>query len=128
MESNYKTIKFLGLPVYESTNSKTSILRELLNRHKPVREEDAYCNIYVFTNGDMARRFQNKEDVAKLKYNIDLSSFGTQSCNGRIPCKGLKTIYLGFENERFTKVVYLWLEAVATMPVTQYSMEQYSLE
>ncbi len=128
MESSYKTIKFLGLPVYESTNSKTSILRELLNRHKPVREEDAYCSIYVFTNGDMARRFQNKEDVTKLKYNIDLSSFGTQSCNGRIPCKGLKTIYLGFENERSTTTVYLWLEVIATVPVTQYSMERYSME
>jgi hypothetical protein len=128
MDSSYRQIKFLGLPVYESTSNKTSILRELLNRHKPVREKDAYCSLYVFTNGDMARRFQNKEDITKLKYNLDLSSIGTQSCNGRIPCKGLKTIYLGFENERSLATIYLWLEVIATVPVTRYSMEQYSLE
>lgn len=128
MESSYRQIKFLGLPVYESTSSKTSILREMLNRNRPVREEDAYCNLYVFTNGDMARRFQNKEDIAKLKYNIDLSSIGTQSCNGRIPCKGMKTVYLGFENERAVATVYLWLEVIATVPVTQYSKEQFLLE
>jgi hypothetical protein len=81
----------------------------------------------VFTNGDMARRFQNKEDITKLKYDINLSSFGIQSCNGRIPCKGLKTIYLGFENERSTKTVYLWLEVIATVPTVQYSKEQFSL-
>lgn len=128
MESSYRQIKFFGLPVYESTTSKTSILRELLNRNRPpAKEEDAYCNLYVFTNSDMARRFQNQEDVTKLKYNIDLSSFGTQSCNGRIPCKGLKTIYLGFENERSTKSVYLWLEVIATVPTVHYSKEQYSL-
>ena len=76
----------------------------------------------------MARRFQNKEDITKLKYNIDLSSIGTQSCNGRIPCKGMKTIYLGFENERAVATVYLWLEVIATVPVTQYSKEQFLLE
>jgi hypothetical protein len=128
MESSYRQIKFFGLPVYESTTSKTSILRELLNRNRPpAKEEDAYCNLYVFTNGDMARRFQNKEDITKLKYDINLSSFGIQSCNGRIPCKGLKTIYLGFENERSTKTVYLWLEVIATVPTVQYSKEQFSL-
>ena len=128
MESSYRQIKFLGLPVYESTSNKTSILRELLNRNRPDREEDAYCNLYVFTNGDMARRFQNKDDITKLKYNIDLSTIGTQSCNGRIPCKGVKTIYLGFENERAVATVYLWLEVIATVPVTQYSKEQFLLE
>jgi len=128
MNSSYRQIKFLGLPVYESTSNKTSILRELLNHNRPVREEDAYCNLYVFNNADMARRFQNKEVIDKLKYDVDYSTIGTQSCNGRIPCKGMKTIYLGFENERSTKAVYLWLEVIATVPATQYSMEQYSLE
>ena len=124
---SYRKIKFLGLPVYESTGSKSSIIRELLNLNKPDREEDAYCNIYVFTNPTMARRFQNKDVITNLKYNVDYSMIGTQSCNGRIPCKGLKTIYLGFENERYLATVYLWLEVIATVPTIKYSMETYSL-
>ena len=124
---SYRKIKFLGLPVYESTGSKSSIIRELLNLNKPDREEDAYCNIYVFTNPTMARRFQNKDVITNLKYNVDYSMIGTQSCNGRIPCKGLKTIYLGFENERYLATVYLWLEVIATVPTIKYSMEKYSL-
>lgn len=124
---SYRKIRFLGLPVYESTGSKSSIIRELLNLNKPDREEDAYCNIYVFTNPTMARRFQNKEVITNLKYNLDYSMIGTQSCNGRIPCKGLKTIYLGFENERYIATVYLWLEVIATVPTIRYSMETYSL-
>ena len=52
----------------------------------------------------------------------------TESCNGRIPTRGAKTIYLGFENERVRFNNYVWLEVVGVVPTTDYFKESYSLE
>lgn len=130
MKDEYNKVKFLGLPIYESTKntSNTSLLREMLYRNVPVREEEAYCNVYVFTNSAEAKKFQDSQSAQNLKYNIDLSLMGTQSCNGRIPVKGLSKIYLGFENERFRYSNYLWLEAIAVTPKTEFYRPKYSVQ
>ena len=127
MDSTYRRIKFLGLPVYESQGSKSSLLRELLNCNTPVREEDAYCNMYVFKSADQAKKFQDGQNAADLKYDIDRSTMGTQSCNGCISVKGMRTIYLGFENERFRYSNYLWLDVIAVVPHTEYYTLKYRL-
>lgn len=127
MSETYRKVKFLGLPVYESQGNKSSLIRELLNDNKPPREEEAYCNMYVFTSQDQAKKFQDGADVSTLKYNVDLSAFGTQSCNGRIPVKGKSAIYLGFENERFRYSNYLWLEVISSVPHTEYYQTKYTL-
>lgn len=130
MIETYKQVKFLGLPLYESTKnvSTTSLLRELLYRNRPVREEEAYCNVYVFTNQAEAKKFQDGQSPNGLKYNIDLSLMGTQSCNGRIPTKGLTKVYLGFDNERFRYSNYLWLEAISVTPKNEYYKVKYSIQ
>lgn len=130
MLETYKKVKFLGLPLYESTKnvSTTSLLRELLYRNRPVREEEAYCNVYVFTNQAEAKKFQDGQSPNGLKYNIDLSLMGTQSCNGRIPTKGLSKVYLGFDNERFRYSNYLWLEAISVTPKNEYYRVKYSVK
>lgn len=127
MSESYRKVKFLGLPIYESQGSKTSLIRELLNDNVPPREEEAYCNMYVFTSQDQAKKFQDGTPAAELKYNVDLSTFGTQSCNGRIPVKGESTLYLGFENERFRYSNYLWLEVISSVPHTEYYHNKYTL-
>lgn len=71
--------------------------------------------------------FQDGANVSKLNYNIDYSTMGTQSCNGRIPSMGLTTIYLGFENERMRYSNYLWVEAIASVPNTEYFKAQYNV-
>lgn len=120
MDEKYKKIKLLGLPLYESQGTSSNIFRELLNACEPYREEEAYCNLYIFTNSAEAKKFADGKPVTELKYNVDLSKQGTQSCNDRIPTKGIKTIYFGFENTRIRYSVYLWLESLATMPTTEY--------
>ena len=40
----YNQVKFLGLPLYER-NQGTGLLRMLLDDNRPLREEDAYCNM-----------------------------------------------------------------------------------
>ena len=127
METSYKRIKMLGLPVYESHRGG-GIIATLLGENLPVREEDAYINMYVFYNAAQAKKFQDGADPAKLQYNIDYSTMGTQSCNGRIPSKGNKTIYLGFLNERMRYNNYVWLETVSAVPKTEYYKPQYTVK
>ena len=125
---SYRKINMLGLPVYESAKS-SGILNMILDDNRPIRDEDAYCNMYVFRNQAQAKKFQdNMTPINELKYDVDYSTLGTQSCNGRIPVNGSKTIYLGFENERMRYANYLWVEAVAVVPTTLYFKEKYTIE
>ena len=84
--------------------------------------------MYVFKSASDARKFQDKKPINTLKYNLDYSMVGTQSCNGCIPVKGLKTLYLGFENEKMTSSVYLWLEAISAVKTSEYFREKYRVE
>ena len=80
--------------------------------------------IAMFLSGctsKVAKQFQDGTKAASvLNYDVDYSTLGTQSCNGRIPVKGLKTIYLAFENERVRFTNYLWVEVEAVVPQTEY--------
>ena len=129
MTEAYGELKILGRTVVEKRVSVTNLLREMLNTREPYREEEAYCNLYVFTDPTAAKKFSEGADVSTLKYDVNLSKQGTQSCNDRVTIpKGVKTLYFGFENTRFRYSVYLWLESLATTPITEYYRNVYSLE
>lgn len=127
MQTSYKRVKMFGLPVYESEKG-AGLISTLLGENQPVREEDAYINMYVFYNASQAKKFQDGKDPANLSYSIDYSTLGTQSCNGRIPSKGYKTIYLGFLNERMRYNNYVWLEAISAVPNTEYFKQKYTVK
>ena len=125
---SYKRIKFMGLPLYERSSSN-GLLNTLLDDNRPIRDEDAYCNMYVFRSQTQAKQFQDgTKPASELSYDVDYSTLGTQSCNGRIPTKGSKTIYLGFENERVRYTNYLWVEADVVVPNTVYYTTKYTVE
>ena len=85
--------------------------------------------MYVFRNKTQAKKFQDgTKTAAGLDYDVDYSTLGTQSCNGRIPVNGAKTIYLGFENERMRYTNYLWVEVEAVVPETVYYTTKYSIK
>ena len=126
--STYKKIKFMGLPIYERTKG-TGIIGSLLDDNKPYREEEAYCNMYVFRSKTVAKQFQDgTKPASELAYDVDYSTIGTQSCNGRIPVNGSKTIYLAFENERVRYSNYLWVEVEAVTPGSIYYTTKYTLK
>ena len=126
LSRTYKRVKFLGLPLYEKSSSN-GLLNTLLDDNRPIREEDAYCSMYVFRSSSQAKQFQDKsKSISQLNYDVDFSTIGTQSCNGRIPTKGSKTIYLGFENERMRYTNYIWIEVEAVVPTTIYHRTKYS--
>ena len=124
---SYKRIKFLGLPLYEKSTSN-GLLNTLLDDNRPIRDEDAYCNMYVFRNQSQAKQFQDgTKSASNLNYDVDYSTIGTQSCNGRIAAKGAKTIYLAFENERMRYTNYLWIEVEAVVPNKVYYRTKYKV-
>ena len=128
MTRTYKRVKFMGMPLYEKSSSN-GLLNTLLDDNRPLRDEDAYCNLYVFRSQTEAKKFQDgKASAADLKYDFDNSMVGTQSCNGRIPTNGSSRIYLGFENVRVRYTNYLWVEAIAVVPVTEYYTTKYSVD
>ena len=124
----YNQIKFLGLPLYER-NQGSGLLRMMLDDNRPLREEDAYCDMYVFRSQSEGKKFQDgTAGTATLKYDVDCSTVGTQSCNGRIPTNGQTKLYLGFENVRMHYTNYLWVEAVAVVPTTEYYRTKYTID
>lgn len=125
---SYRRIEVFNIPVYESTR-RSGLIDMLLDDNRPIREEDAYCNMYVFRNQAQAKQFQDgTKSASQLSYDVDYSTLGTQSCNGSIPTNGSKTIYLGFENERMRYANYLWVEAVGVVPTTEYYTTKYSIQ
>ena len=128
MNLSYKKVRFLGLPLYESSKG-SGLFSTLLDDNRPLREEDAYCNMYVFRNQSAAKQFQDgRKQASQLNYDVDYSSLGTQSCNGRIPAKGARTIYLAFENERVRYSNYIWVEVLTAVPTTEYHATKYTVE
>lgn len=124
---SYRRIDVLKLPVYESTR-RSGIMEMILDDNRPIREEDAYCSLYVVRSQSEAKGYQDGTlSAAAMNYDVDNSSLGTQSCNGRIPVDGSKTIYLAFENDRMRYTNYLWVEAVAVTPTTEYYRNVYSI-
>ena len=128
MNLSYKKVRFLGLPLYETSRS-SGLLSTLLDDNRPIREEDAYCNMYVFRSQLAAKQFQDgSKQASQLQYDVDYSTLGTQSCNGRIPAKGARTIYLAFENERVRYANYIWVEVLTAKPTTEYHTTKYIVE
>lgn len=124
MNSSYRKIKMLGMPVYESTKS-AGIINTILGDYTPLREEDAYINMFVFGSSSQAKKFQDGTATSQLSYDINASIMGMQSSNGRIPVKGRKIIYLGFENERARYNNYVWVEVLASKPINEYFKSEY---
>ena len=124
----YNQIKFMGLPLYER-NQGSGLLKMLLDDNRPITDADAYCDLYVFRSQSEAKKFQDgTAGTASLKYDVDWSTVGTQSCNGRIPTNGASKLYLGFENVRMRYTNYLWVEAVAVVPTTEYYRTKYTID
>lgn len=124
MHTSYRKIKMLGMPMYESTKS-LGILNTILGEYTPKREEDAYINMFVFGSSSQAKKFQDDKPTNQLSYDVNSSIMGMQSSNGRIPVKGRKTIYLGFENERTRYNNYVWVEVLAAKPINEYFKTEY---
>lgn len=128
--NKYESIRFKDDDKESSKNKqfgvKLDFINSLLDANRPIKEEDAYCNMYVFRDQGQAKQFQDEiKPASQLSYDTDWSMLGTQSCSGRIPVKGPCTIYLAFQNERLRYSNYIWVEVLALTPVTEYYTTHY---
>lgn len=124
---SYHKVRFLGLPLWNSAHG-SSLIDMVLDDNRPLREEDCYCSMYVIRNQSSAKKFQDgTAAITEINYDVDSSTVGTQSCNGRIPVNGSSKIYLSFINERMRFTNYIWVEASAVIPITEYYTYSYSL-
>lgn len=125
---SYHKVKFLGLPLWNSSHG-SSLIDMVLDDNRPLREEDCYCSMYVIRNQSSAKKFQDGTTaITNINYDVDYSTVGTQSCNGRIPVDGSSKIYLSFLNERMRFTNYIWVEASAVVPTTEYYTYSYSIK
>lgn len=125
LSSSYNSIRLFGVKVYER-QSGSDIINRLLFNTRPPREEDAFCNLYVFANRVQAKKFQDgTASSGHYKYDVDQSQMGTQSCNGRLYPHGKDVMYMGFENERMRYDNYIWLEVVALRHTVKYKRPIY---
>lgn len=123
LSTSWKTISLFGAKVYER-NSGSDIVNRLLFDTRPPRDEDAFCNMYVFGDSKQAKKFQDGTETSdKFDYDVAQSQIGTQSCNGRLRANGKKFIYVGFENARARYDSYIWLEVATIRRTTKYVRE-----
>lgn len=128
ISESYKQVKLFGINAYERTKHRGFIDR-ILGDTRPPREEDAFCNMYVFTNSVEAKKFQDgTSGSGNYKYDVEQSQIGTQSCNGKLIPSGGKTIYIGFENERMRYDNYIWIEVVAIKYTKKYERPVYQIQ
>ena len=112
-QESYKQVKLLGIPVYQKTGQKTSLVREILNGIvSPPKEEDAYCDFYVY---------KGEDNFDSGIYDRDNSITQVQSSNGRIQTDGITKLYIKFDNVQVGHDIYVWVEAIATVPSFYYS-------
>lgn len=124
---SYHKVKFMGLPIWDSSHG-SSLIDMVLDDNRPLREEDAYCSMYVIRNQAAAKKFQDgTSSITNISYDVDYSTVGTQSCNGRIPVQGCSRLYLAFQNERMRFTSYIWVEVSAVIPTTEYYNYTYSI-
>lgn len=125
LSASYNSVRLLGVKVYER-ESGSGLIDKMLFNTRPPKEEDAFCNMYVFDNRKQAKKFQDgNEGSGNYSYDVDLSQMGTQSCNGRLKINGQNVIYMGFENERMRYDTFIWLEIVALKRTTKYMRPAY---
>ncbi len=124
-----KDVKLFGINVASVKKESSNIVREILNQiNKPEKDEEAYASMYVLYDANSAKKFQEGAAPSTLRYDVNYSIVQTQSTNGAIPITNAKNAYLCFQNARAGANVYIWLEAVATVNVTRYYHNVYSVK
>ena len=117
VSSSYRKIKVLGLPVWESNNSSSSLTRELFNLIlDPMKEEDYTANIFFFDKESEVKKFVSYNGVEygnNFKYNLKNSALGSQSRNGLVKRPKSGYSYLGLNTNSNFSNTYIWLDVVA---------------
>jgi len=119
LTTKYNEYKVLGVKVFESSSTGSSLVRELLNSIGAPKREKFSCNIYFFDREGDAKNFVDSSPNG-FKYDMKNSIKNSESRNGLIKYKGTGFVYLGLESTSTFNVTYAWIDVVATKLETRY--------
>lgn len=119
LNTKYNEYKVLGVKVFESTSTGSSLTRELLNAIGFPKREKFSCNIYFFDKESEAKNFVDRSQNG-FKYDMKNSIKNSESRNGLIKYKGTGFVYLGLESTSTFSTTYAWVDVVATKMETRY--------
>jgi hypothetical protein len=112
-----KKIKVLGVPLWESEGTGSSLSREILNRlFPPLKDEDYTLNVFFFDKDKEIKKFLNyagKEYAEAFEYDINNSALSTQSRVGLIKKPRSGFSYIGLQSTSTFKNTFAWLDVVA---------------
>ena len=132
VRSSQKKIKVLGIPLWESSRTKSSLSREILNQlFPPKKDEDFSLNVFFFEKESEIKKFVNYKGDANPKafqYDLKNSALSTQSRVGLIkkPLSGYS--YIGLQTTSSFSDTYAWLDAVALYEKIFYYEIRYSIK
>lgn len=119
LNTKYNEYKVMGVKVFESTSTGSSLTRELLNSIGFPKREKFSCNIYFFDKESDAKNFVDRSQNG-FKYDLKNSIKNSESRNGLIKYKGTGFVYLGLESTSTFSTTYAWVDVVATKMETRY--------
>lgn len=114
-----KKIKVLGLPLWESEGTGTSLSREILNvLFPPLKDEDYTLNVFFFDKDKEIKKFlrypgKENTNTSAFEYDINNSALSTQSRVGLIKKPRSGFSYIGLQSTSTFTNTYAWLDVVA---------------
>jgi hypothetical protein len=119
LNTKYKQYKLIGVTVFESTGTGSSLTRELLNSIGFPKREKFSGNIYFFDKEGDAKNFVDGSPNG-FKYDMKNSIKNSESRNGLIKYRGTGFVYLGLESTSTFNSTYAWVDVVAAKMETRY--------
>ncbi|MDP4665168.1 MAG: hypothetical protein NWS37_02920 [Flavobacteriaceae bacterium] len=132
VSSSSKEIKVFGIPLWESSGSKSSLSREILNNlFPPQKDEDFSLNVFFFDKESEIKKFLNytgEPDPKAFLYDINNSAISTQSRVGLIKKPRTGYSYIGLQTNSTWKNTYAWLDVVALSEKTFHYEIRYGMK
>lgn len=123
VDKSYRKIKMLGLPIWESEGSQTSLTREILNSIFKPKVDHYALNIFFFDREKEIKKFINysgSDYASAFAYDINNSAISSESRTGLVKKPKSGYSYIGLQTTSTFSDTYAWLDAVALYEVKYY--------
>lgn len=131
VKSSSRKIKVLGLPLWDSNSSGSSLSREILNGlFPPKKDEDYSLNVFFFDREKEIKKFLNysgDDHSSAFNYDINNSALSTQSRVGLVKRPSSGYSYIGLQSTSSFTNTYAWLDVVALSEQDLFYEIRYSL-
>ena len=132
VSTSHTKINMLGLPLWDSNSSGSSITREIVNSIFPPKKDDEFSlNVFFFDNQKEIKKFigyNGTNHSSAFKYDLNNSALSTQSRVGLVKKSKKGFAYIGLESLSTWYDTYVWLDVVAMYEEPLYYEIRYNLK